>query len=100
LHNGIESELNSLEKRSGVYYKCPECHSGILRLQYITYFTWLYGELITVPNFPAWICDICGKREYDPKAILWLNTLINHEARTRRGYDQSDMDSHSVHQAE
>jgi YgiT-type zinc finger domain-containing protein len=46
-------------------------------LQYLTYFTWLNQELITVPNFPSWVCDVCGRREYDPRAISWLNTLLN-----------------------
>lgn len=57
-----------------------ECQAGIMRLRYITYFTWLNDELITVPNFPAWVCDVCGKREYDSRAIVWLNTLLNPEA--------------------
>jgi YgiT-type zinc finger domain-containing protein len=48
-------------------------------LRYLTYFTWLNNELITVPNFPAWVCDICGRREYDPRAVKWLNTLLNPE---------------------
>jgi YgiT-type zinc finger domain-containing protein len=56
---------------------CAECHAGVLRLQYLTYFTWLNQELITVPNFPSWVCDVCGRREYDPRAISWLNTLLN-----------------------
>lgn len=56
---------------------CPECHTGILHLQYLTYFTWLNDELITVPNFPAWVCDVCGKREYDTHAISWLNMLLS-----------------------
>jgi YgiT-type zinc finger domain-containing protein len=56
---------------------CLECHTGVLRLQYLTYFTWLNQELITVPNFPSWVCDVCGRREYDPRAINWLNTLLN-----------------------
>ena len=56
---------------------CPECRAGVLRLQYLTYFTWLNQELITVPNFPSWVCDVCGRREYDPRAISWLNTLLN-----------------------
>jgi YgiT-type zinc finger domain-containing protein len=56
---------------------CPECKSGVMHLHYITYFTWLDAELITVPNFPAWICDLCGRREYDSRAINWLNTLLN-----------------------
>ena len=44
---------------------------------YITYFTWLAGELITVPDFPAWVCDVCGRREYDGQAIAQLNILLN-----------------------
>jgi YgiT-type zinc finger domain-containing protein len=56
---------------------CPECQTGILRLQYLTYFTWLNGELISVPNFPAWVCDVCGMREYDGRAVNWLNTLLS-----------------------
>ena len=42
---------------------CSECQAGMMRLHFITYFTWLGEELITVPNFPAWICDVCGRRE-------------------------------------
>jgi YgiT-type zinc finger domain-containing protein len=58
-------------------YLCGECKGGVIHLQYVTYFTWLDEELITVPNFPAWICDMCGRREYDPRAISWLNTLLS-----------------------
>jgi YgiT-type zinc finger domain-containing protein len=58
-------------------FPCPECHSGMMRLKYLTYFTWLNDELITVPNFPAWVCDMCGKREYDTRAISWLNTMLS-----------------------
>jgi YgiT-type zinc finger domain-containing protein len=63
---------------------CPECQAGVMRLQYLTYFTWLNDELITVPNFPAWVCDVCGKREYDDRAIVWLNTLLNPETGRRK----------------
>ncbi len=59
---------------------CPECQTGVLRLRYLTYYTWLSDELITVPNFPSWVCDVCGKREYDARAIKWLNTLLNPDA--------------------
>ena len=59
---------------------CSECQSGMLHLRYITYFTWLNEELITVPNFPAWICDVCGRREYDARAVKWLNTILSPDA--------------------
>ncbi len=61
-------------------YPCEQCHAGILQPRFVTYFTWLGKDLITVPNFPAWVCDVCGKREYDEKAINWLNMLLDPNA--------------------
>jgi YgiT-type zinc finger domain-containing protein len=52
----------------------------MLHLRFITYFTWLADELILVPNFPAWICDVCGRREYDERSISWLAMLLNPDA--------------------
>jgi YgiT-type zinc finger domain-containing protein len=52
----------------------------MLQVRYITYFTWLGEELITVPNFPAWVCDVCGRREYDERAISWLTMLLSPNA--------------------
>jgi YgiT-type zinc finger domain-containing protein len=57
--------------------QCNECQAGMMQVRYITYFTWLGEELITVPNFPAWICDVCGRREYDERAISWLTMLLS-----------------------
>jgi YgiT-type zinc finger domain-containing protein len=62
---------------------CRECQAGIVRLRHLTYFTYLNDELITVPNFPAWVCDVCGRREYDVRAITWLNTMLNPETGRR-----------------
>jgi YgiT-type zinc finger domain-containing protein len=59
---------------------CSECQAGQMRRQYVTYFTWLGDELITVPDFPAWVCDICGRREYDPYALSQLSMLLNPSA--------------------
>ncbi len=60
-------------------YQCSECQAGMMHLEHITYFTWLDNELITVPNFPAWVCDMCGRREYDARAIAWMTALLNPE---------------------
>jgi YgiT-type zinc finger domain-containing protein len=60
-------------------FQCTECMAGVMHLRHITYFTWLDEELVTVPNFPAWICDVCGRREYDSRAITWLVTILNPE---------------------
>jgi hypothetical protein len=42
--------------------------------------TWLGDDLITVPDFPAWICDMCGHRNYDSEALVQLSLLLNPEA--------------------
>jgi YgiT-type zinc finger domain-containing protein len=63
-----------------VKYPCIDCQAGMLSRRYVTYFTWLGEELITVQNFPAWVCDVCGKREYDHQAVMWVNMLLNPDA--------------------
>jgi YgiT-type zinc finger domain-containing protein len=51
-----------------------------MHLRYLVYFTWLGDELVSVPNFPAWVCDMCGRREYDEQAVNQLNLLLNPNA--------------------
>ena len=68
-------------------FPCPECAGGVRHLRYLTYFTWHKDQLITVPNFPAWVCDLCKQREYDPRAISWLNTLLS--SQNRRSSDRT-----------
>lgn len=51
-----------------------------MTLQSATLMTWLGEELITVPNFPAWICDLCGHRAYDSHALAQLSMLLNEDA--------------------
>lgn len=62
---------------------CIECQTGVLQLRQLTYFTWLDDELITVPNFPAYVCDICGRREFDGRSVTLLKTLLNPETGRR-----------------
>lgn len=74
-----EEPSNVLNEPLKYILPCPECQTGVMHLQYLTYFTWLNEELVTVPNFPSWVCDLCGRREYDSRAVIWLNTLLNPE---------------------
>ena len=66
------SELNAQTRPTN----CPHCQVGALKQKYLTYFTWLNHELITVPDFPSWVCDFCGHREYDGKALNQLDHLL------------------------
>ncbi|NSW53324.1 MAG: YgiT-type zinc finger protein [Anaerolineae bacterium] len=56
---------------------CRECQVGHLKRKYLTYLTWMGPELVTVPDFPAWVCDVCGYREYDLNALKRLNVILN-----------------------
>jgi YgiT-type zinc finger domain-containing protein len=64
-----------------------------MSLQSATLMTWLGEELITVPNFPAWICDICGHRAYDSHALAQLSMLLNEDAGKPMKIDLSQPES-------
>lgn len=77
---------------------CPECQVGHLKRKYLTYLTWMAEELITVPDFPAWVCDVCGYREYDPTALKRLNVLLNPNlGRKSREYGAAASRKHTDH---
>jgi YgiT-type zinc finger domain-containing protein len=81
--------MNEFEKSSTEFFPCNECRTGNLQPRRVTYFTWIGSQLISVPHFPAWICDVCGRREYDMKAVLWLEMILDPNAgkptKKRRG---------------
>lgn len=63
---------------------CPQCQMGTLHPQRIVFAHWFEGQFITIPNFPAWACDICGLCEYDPVALEQLELILGPEADLRR----------------
>ena len=76
--NGEDQKITDDDQNTNVArYTCVECQAGVMKLKPKTYFTWLAGELITVPDFPAWVCDVCGRSEHDGQAIIRLNILLN-----------------------
>ncbi|PKO12502.1 MAG: hypothetical protein CVU39_23750 [Chloroflexi bacterium HGW-Chloroflexi-10] len=56
---------------------CPECQVGSYHLKLVTYYTWMGEELITVPDFPCWVCDVCKRYDYDQKALSELNVMLS-----------------------
>lgn len=61
---------------------CPECQVGVFRMEAATYYTWIADELVTVQDFPCWVCDVCGHREWDQKALMNLNLILSPNAGT------------------
>jgi len=64
-------------EKSDFSVTCRQCQAGKMQLRSVTYITWLGEEMITVPDFPAWICDFCGRREYDLDALTRLSLLLS-----------------------
>ncbi|MEN4011983.1 MAG: YgiT-type zinc finger protein [Chloroflexota bacterium] len=84
---------------------CSECQAGHMRRILVVYYTWLGDDLITVPDFPAWVCDVCGRREYDLNALNQLSLILspnagkatNRQRRLNRNAPQKPKSSRASH---
>ncbi|MGD8821526.1 MAG: hypothetical protein PVG63_00355 [Anaerolineales bacterium] len=56
---------------------CPECHVGRMQPTNAFLFIQREGRPLCVPDFPAWICDMCGLREYDHLALSELEVMLD-----------------------
>ncbi|MCX6069626.1 MAG: YgiT-type zinc finger protein [Chloroflexi bacterium] len=68
-------------------YPCRECQVGTLQSRPVSYFTVQDGQLVSVPDFPALVCDVCGSTEYDSTALAELHAMLEatrHSLRPRR----------------
>ncbi len=79
--------MNVTKDNANYTMPCNECQAGQMHRTYLTYFTWMGDELITVPDFPAWVCDVCGKREFDGHALNQLSLLLRSYGRETGGQD-------------
>ena len=41
-----------------------------------TYANWHAGQYVTVPNVPAWSCDVCALCQIDPEALQRLLPIL------------------------
>ena len=55
---------------------CHHCRIGTLRQKTITYANWHAELFVTVPNTPAWQCDVCAYCEVDAAALWRLLVLL------------------------
>ena len=79
-HHTVNDEPEEVEPQ----YLCPTCQMGTLRFKPVTFAHWFEGQFITIPGFPAWVCDACGAREYDAAALEQLELILGPEADFRR----------------
>jgi YgiT-type zinc finger domain-containing protein len=57
-------------------HPCPSCQIGHLRAKRVLFFD--HGSVypVVAPQFPGWVCDVCGYRAYDPEALIQLQALL------------------------
>ena len=56
---------------------CEHCRIGHYEDIFSPYIQWLEGQIMVIPNAPAYSCDICGYMEYDPHFMQKLNQLLS-----------------------
>jgi len=55
---------------------CPHCYFGRIQPGKRSFISRVDGTRLVVPDFPAWICDVCGFTIYDPTSLLNLQRLL------------------------
>jgi YgiT-type zinc finger domain-containing protein len=68
--------MSSSETAPVIAIVCPHCQSGSMRLKRVVYARWHGPAFITMPNFPGWVCDVCGQCEYDQAAVDQICILL------------------------
>jgi YgiT-type zinc finger domain-containing protein len=55
---------------------CEFCRIGHYEDVVVPYIQWVNGQIMVIPNAPAYSCDICGYMEYDVHFMQKLNQLL------------------------
>jgi YgiT-type zinc finger domain-containing protein len=71
---------DNLKIESAAPAACPHCQAGNLNLKRVVYARWYGPHFVTIPNFPSWVCDVCGSLEYDGAALEQVRLVLGREA--------------------
>ena len=55
---------------------CPYCHLGHMKPRIAVYIRQFGETLVNFPNTPAWECDVCHYRQYDPSSVQRIEMLV------------------------
>ena len=64
--------------------KCENCRIGRYRPTTLPYVTDLDGEILIIPNVPAYVCDVCRRSQYDPGYMIFVQHLLDQEERGKQ----------------
>lgn len=74
--NLINNFIQNRQENSSEVILCKSCAGGRMIRKSSTYFSWIGDELIAVPDFPLWQCDVCKHCEYDIQARQYLKSMF------------------------
>jgi hypothetical protein len=57
-------------------FNCPNCQVGICHPVPGLFLSVHEGYLVSVPDIPAWQCDVCQFQEFDRDRLVQLDTLL------------------------
>ncbi len=57
-------------------FPCPACQIGYCQPGKGTYLRLVNGTLVSAPDMPLWICDVCDYQEFDRDAVLRVEALL------------------------
>jgi YgiT-type zinc finger domain-containing protein len=81
--NLINFYVQNRQENGSEVILCKNCAGGRMIQRPSTYFSWMGDELIAVPDFPLWQCDVCKHCEYDPQARQYLKSMFNRNGQTK-----------------
>jgi YgiT-type zinc finger domain-containing protein len=55
---------------------CEECRIGRYQPVNLSYLYPLGQQMVIIPNAPAYVCDVCKSRHYDPYFLETLDFLL------------------------
>ena len=64
--------------------KCENCRIGRYRPATLSYVTDLDGDVLIIPNVPAYVCDVCRRSQYDPGYMIFVQHLLDQGDRAKQ----------------
>ena len=71
---------------------CPRCLIGQFQARKAVYTRLVGDKVVSMPDMHAYVCDICGYKEYDYTAMQQLQHLINadgEKVKNKRAFSQT-----------
>ncbi|HFE37593.1 MAG TPA: YgiT-type zinc finger protein [Gammaproteobacteria bacterium] len=63
---------------------CPECRFGRMKATTAPFIASIHARVLTIPDVPATICDVCGRIAYETSYLNKLQQHLHHHFPTKK----------------